>query len=153
MAGSAVAAVPTKHRNRGIVGIEVDLTTDASGVVTEAVIGEARGILRAIMYNGGLDASATVTFKQYPGPSSVSVPVFVHTTGTEGTPVYLLPTDIVTDNAGANITAADTAPNVNRPIYVGGKLTVTVAGGGNAETGKYVLVIDEAGLGDLALTV
>jgi hypothetical protein len=94
-----------------------------------------------------------VTFKQYPGPSSTSVPVFTHTTGTEGTPVYLAPTDIITDNAGVNVTAADTAPNVNRDIYIGGKVTVTVASGGNAETGTYVLIIDEQGLGEPALTV
>jgi hypothetical protein len=153
MAGSVVRQGPILHRDRGIVGIEADLTTDASGVVSEVVIGEAYGRLKAILYNGGLDAAATVTFKQYPGPSSTSVPVFTHTTGTEGTPVYLAPTDIITDNAGANVTAADTAPNVNRDIYIGGKVTVTVSGGGNAETGTYVLIIDEQGLGEPALTV
>lgn len=153
MAGTAAALGPVKHRSRGVVGIQVDLTTDASGVVTETVIGEAYGILRSIFYNGGLDVSGTVTFKVLPGASSVGTTFFTHTTGTEGTPVTLLPTDIVTDNAGVNITAADTAPNVNRPIYIGGKVSVTVAAGGNAETGTYVLVIDEAGLGDPALTV
>lgn len=153
MAGIAAAAGPVQHRSRGVVGIEVALTTDASGVVSETVIGEAYGKLRTIFYNGGLDASATVTFNVLPGPGSVGTTFFVHTTGTEGTPVTLLPTDIVADNAGANITAADTAPNVNRPIYIAGKVSVTVAAGGNAETGTYVLVIDEAGLGDEALTV
>ena len=153
MAGSAVPTGPVKHRNRGMVRIEVDLTTDASGDVSETVIGEAYGRLRAILYNGGLDASATVTFKHQVGAGAASTAFFTHTTGTEDTPVFLLPTDIVTDNAGANITAADTAPNVNRPIFIGGKVSVVVASGGNAETGKYALLIDETGIGDLALTV
>jgi hypothetical protein len=55
--------------------------------------------------------------------------------------------------AGAAITAADTAPNVNRDIYVAGKLSVAVAGGGNLETCKLALIVDEVGIGDLALTV
>lgn len=144
MAGVAAANAPVVHRPQGVKRIEVALTCDASGVVSEAVIGEAYGRLVGVFYDGGLDASATVSLKHKPGAAStVSAPVFTHTTGTEGTPVRLRPTDIVTDNAGANITAADTAPNVNRDIVVAGKLTITVAGGGNAETGKYAFIFDE----------
>lgn len=153
MAGTAAAAAPVVHRQRGVVRIEAALTTDASGAISETVIGTAFGRLVGFLYDGGLDASATVTIKQYPGSSSVSVPVFVYTTGTEGTPVFLRPTDIVTTNAGADITAADTAPNVNRDIYLAGKVTITVASGGNAETGKVAIIVDEAGLGELAITV
>lgn len=143
MAGTAVAT-PVTHRPQGVKRIEVALTCDASGVVSEAVIGEAYGRLVGVFYNGGLDASATVTFKAKPGvPSLTSATFFTHTTGTEGTAVRLRPTDIVTDNAGANITAADTAPNVNRDIFVAGKVTVTVSAGGNAETGIYALIFDE----------
>lgn len=153
MAGSAIAAVPIKHRNRGVVGIEVTLGTTAGGVVDETVIGEAYGRLMAVYYDGGLDAAGTVTFKHQVGPSAVSTAFFTHTTGTEGTPVSIFPTDISTDNAGVDLTPAASAPNVRRPIIVGGKITVTVAAGGASETGKYVLVFDEAGIGDLALTV
>lgn len=144
MAGTAVFTNPTVHRPQGIKRIEVALTTDAAGVVSESVIGEAYGRLVAVMYNGGLDASATVSLKAKPGlPSLASVPVFTHTTGAEGTPVFMRPTDIATDKAGVDITAAASAPNVNRDIFVAGKLTITVAGGGNAETGKYAFIFDE----------
>lgn len=157
MAGTVAAAAPVIHRPQGVKRIEVDLTTDASGDVSEAVIGEAYGRLVNVFYNGGLDASATVTFKHKPGAAStVSAPFLVHTTGTEGTPVAFRPTDIATNNAGVNLTAADTAPNVNRDIVVAGKLTITVASGGNAETGKYALVFDETPVPptiDAALTV
>jgi hypothetical protein len=156
MAGTAVAGAAV-HRPQGVKRIEVALTCDASGVVSETVIGEAYGRLVAIFYDGGLDASATVSLKQKPGAAStVSVPVFTHTTGTEGTPVRMRPTDIATDNAGVNVAAADTAPNVNRDIVVAGKLTITVAAGGNLETGKYAFVIDEtppAPTYDIAITV
>jgi hypothetical protein len=152
MAGTATAAAPVVHRQRGVVRIEVDLTTDASGDVTESVIGNAFGKLVGVLYDGGLDASAVVTLKQKPG-TGVSVPVLAYTTGTEGTPVFFRPTDIVTTDAGADISAAAEAVGVNRDIYVAGKLTITVASGGNAETGKIAFVIDEADLGDPALTV
>jgi hypothetical protein len=143
MAGT-VAPATVVHRPKGVVRIEVALTCDASGVVSETVIGEAYGRLVGVFYDGGLDASATVTLKAKPGQASlVSAPVFVHTTGTEGTPVRLRPTDIATDNAGVNVTAADTAPQVNRDIVVAGKLTITVASGGTSETGKYAFLFDE----------
>ena len=157
MAGSATALAPVVHRSLGVKRIEVALTCDASGVVDETVIGEAYGRLVGVFYDGGLDASATVTLKAKPGAASLtSVPVFTHTTGTEGTPVAMRPTDIATTNAGADITAADTAPNVNRDIVVAGKLTITVASGGVSETGKYAFIFDETPVPptiDAALTV
>lgn len=154
MAGLAAAAAPVVHRSRGVVRIEAALTCDASGVVSETVIGAAYGKLVGVLYDGGLDASAVITIKQYPGaPSTVSVPVIAYTTGTEGTPVFFRPTDIITTNAGADVSASANAVGVNRDIYLAGKVTVTVASGGNAETGKIALIVDEADLGDPALTV
>lgn len=155
MAGLASAAAPVKHRSRGVVRINVALATDATadgGDIAATVIGAAFGELKAVMYNGGFDAAGTVTIRDFKTGAAVFGP---YTFGTEGTPVYLLPTDIVTDNAGVDITAADTAPNVNRPIRVGGKLTVEVANGGVSESGVLALIIDESPrpLGDVALTV
>lgn len=153
MAGTAAAAAPVVHRSRGVVRIEAALTCDASGVISETVIGTAFGRLVGVLYDGGLDASAVITVKQYPGASSVSVPVLAYTTGTEGTPVFFRPTDIVTTNAGADITAAATATNVNRDIYLAGKVTVTVASGGVSETAKLALIVDESGLGEPGVAV
>jgi hypothetical protein len=68
-------------------------------------------------------------------------------------PVALRPSTNVVDNVGANIAAADTAPNVNRDIVLGGKVKIGVSGGGNAGVGIVSLIVDEEGLGDLALTV
>jgi hypothetical protein len=145
----AIAAAPVIHRQRGIVRIETAITCDASGVLSEVVVGNAVGRLVGVFYDGGLDVSATVTVKCIPGGSSVSVPVLAYTTGTEGTPVYFRPTDVATTNAGADLTVgAGVAVNINRDIYVAGKLTLTVAGGGVSETAKWAMVIDEADLGE-----
>lgn len=148
MAGSAVPTL-IEHRQRGVSRVRINVTTDASGDATATAVGPVFGRLLGYLYNGGLDASATITIKD----EKTGATIFTHTTGTEGTPVFLRPTTIVATNAGAAITAADTAPNVNRPITVNGRLTVTVAGGGNLETCKIGLIVDERGLGDLALTV
>ena len=144
---------PVLHRSKGVVRIECDITTDASGDASLTVIGAAFGRLVNVFYDGGLDASASVTLKDTNTGATVFGP---YVTGTEGTPVMLAPkTNVVTD-AGATIAAADTAPNIWRDIVVGGKLSLVVASGGNAETGKFAFVFDESPknqLGDIALTV
>lgn len=148
MAGSVVPST-IQHRRRGIVRTQVSITTDAAGVASETVVGVGFGRLVGFMYNGGLDASAVITIKD----EKTAATLLTYTTGTEGTPVFFRPTAVIVDTAGAAITAADTAPNVNRDIFVAGTVTVTVASGGNAETGTIALITDEVGLGDLALTV
>jgi len=72
---------------------------------------------------------------------------------TQRVPLYFRPSMIISDAAGAAISAATSAPNVNRDIEVAGKLTLTVAEGGNLGTGDIYFVIDEANLGDPAVTV
>ena len=63
MAGTAVVAPIIKHRSRGVVRISVAMTCDASGVISETVIGEAYGRLVGVFYDGGLDASAVITLR------------------------------------------------------------------------------------------
>jgi len=148
MAGTAVATV-IKHRSRGIVRTNITMVTDAAGDATATTVGVGFGRLVAVFYDGGLDISATITLKDAKGLASL----LVITTGTEGTPVKLRPTRIVQNQVGADIAAGATLVDVNRDIYLSGKVTVTVAAGGNAETGKLSLIVDEDGIGDIALTV
>lgn len=148
MAGTAVPTA-IKHRSRGVVRTDVTMVTDASGDASATVIGVGFGRLVGFLYDGGLDASAVITLSD----AKTGATVVSYTTGTEGTPVAFRPTTVIVDTAGTAVTAADTAPNVNRDIYVAGKLKVTVASGGNVETGKIALIVDEANIGDLALTV
>lgn len=148
MAGSAVPS-QVKHRSRGVVRSTISITTDAAGDATETNVGVGFGRLVGVMYNGGLDASAVITVKD----QKTGATLLAYTTGAEGTPVFFRPTQVIVDNAGVAVAAAATAPNVNRDIYVAGKVSVTVASGGNAETGILALIIDEAAIGDLARTV
>lgn len=144
---------PILHRSRGVVRIEAAITTDASGVASETLIGVGYGRLVAVYYNGGLDASASVTLKDAKSGATIFGP---YVTGTEGTPVTLHPTTNIVDNAGATVAAAITATDVWRDIKVNGKLNLVVSAGGNAETGIFAFVIDESerrGIGDIALTV
>jgi len=148
VAGTVTPGV-IEHRSRGVVGTKISITTDASGDASETVVGVGFGRLVRVLYDGGLDASATITIKD----TKTGATLVAYTTGTEGTPVAFRPTEVAASNAGAALTAADTAPNVNREMFVAGKVSVVVASGGNAETAVLKLIVDESGLGDLALTV
>ncbi len=150
MAGTA-AAVAVNHRNRGVVRIEADVVTDASGDMSATVIGDAFGRLVGVLTDGGLDASASVTLKDFKTGATVFGP---YVTGTEATPVFVRPTGAIVTKAGAAIAAADTAPNTQRDIFVAGKVTLTIASGGNAETAKIAFIFcEDDRLGDIALTV
>lgn len=148
MAGT-VAPAFIKHKSRGVVRLAAAITTDASGDAPATVIGVGYGKIVGLFYDGGLDASAVLTFKD----AKSGATLFTYTTGTEGTPTTIRPTTNVVDVAGAVVSAADTAPNIWRGIKVAGKITLTVASGGNAETGTVALIVDESNLGDIALTV
>jgi hypothetical protein len=143
--------VPVFHRSRGLVRIDVNVTTDASGDASLTDIGAAFGNIVGILYDGGLDASASITLVESATGATVFGP---YVTGTEGTPVALAPMTNIVTVAGATVAAADTAPNIWRPIKVAGKLSVVVASGGNEETCKLaVLILEDPKLGDIALTV
>lgn len=149
MAGTVSPSGAILHRSRGVVGTTITIVTDASGDASLTTVGVGYGRLRRVLYDGGLDASAVITIKDH----DTGATLVAYTTGTEGTPAAFSPTEVAANNAGVALTAADTAPNVNRPMFVSGKVDVLVASGGNAETGKIKLIIDEARIGDLALTV
>jgi hypothetical protein len=150
MAGTVTYPVPVQHRSRGVVRTHITVTTDAAGDASLTAVGVGFGRLVGFLYDGGLDASASITLKDDKTGAIVFGP---YVTGTEGTPVAFRPTAVVTDNAGVAITAATTASKVNRPIFVAGRLDIVVASGGNVEHGVIGLIVDEAGIGDLALTV
>jgi len=148
MAGT-VTYNKVEHRSRGVVGLSATLVTDAAGAATATTVGVGFGRIVGIDYDGGLDASATVTVKD----TKTGASLIAFTTGTEGTPVRFRPTTAIVDTAGTAVAAADTAPNVNRDIYCAGKLDIVVASGGNVETGIFRIIVDESGVGDLALTI
>lgn len=147
MAGN-VSALAVIHRSKGVNRIDATVVTDASGDASATVIGAATGRLVGVCYDGGLDASAVITLKDW----KTGATLLTYTTGTEGTAVFFRPSVIVVDPTGTSIGAASANyPNTSRDIFLTGKVTLTVASGGNVETGVFCLIVDESGIGDLAV--
>jgi len=143
MAGS-VAPVTINHRSRGVVRTAIHLLCDASGVATAAVVGVGFGKLVGVIYAPGtLDTGADITISDADSGKAL---VTLTNAGTSN--LYFRPTANITTNTGAAgaVTAATTAPNVNRDIYLGGKVKVAVAAGGNLGEGDLVLIVDEANI-------
>lgn len=150
MAGLAVAAAPVVHRQRGVVRLETTLTTDATadgGDVASTVIGAAFGRIVGLFYNGGGDASGVLTFTDY----VTGATLFTYTLGAEGTPTRINPKTNIVDTAGVTVAAALEAVDVWRDIKVAGKIALSVANMGVSESAKVALIIDEKGIGELAL--
>lgn len=151
MAGSAVGT-KIEHRSRGVVRTSCAITCDASGDASATVVGVGFGRLVAVGYGPGTLATGvdiTVT-----DTSSGKAVLTLTNAGTSAR--WFRPTQNVTNSVTAGntaITADATAPNVMRDIFLGGKVSITAAQGGNLGAGTLVLVVDEEGLGDLALTV
>lgn len=139
MAGS-VSATSILHRRRGVVRTGVAITCDAAGVLTAVTVGVGFGLLAGVLYDGGLDIGATITISD----AKTGKALITYVTGTEGTPTAFRPTGVIATNAGAAVAAANTAPNVNRNIFVAGKINVAVTGGGVSETCKLALIVDES---------
>lgn len=140
MAGS-ITAVKAEHRSRGVIKIKAAVTCDASGDASTTVIGVAYGKIVAIGYKPGtFDTGVDLTLTDDNGTTLFSL------TNAATSARYFRPTAVIATNAGAAITAADTAPNVNRDIYVAGKLKLVAAQGGNLGAGELHIVVDESDL-------
>lgn len=143
MAGSIVATLKT-HKGRGLVRIDCALTC-SGGAVDAAVIGEAWGRLVGVATDPAAGAGATMT----------STADILLTDATTGAPIisdlsfgasaaFYRPTQVVVDSAGAAVTAATTANDVNRDIFVAGKLKLAIANATTTDTGLVSLFIEEA---------
>lgn len=143
MAGTAVTSV-TSRKGRGTLRVSVALTC-VGGLVDAQSIGSFYGRLVDILVDPVAGAGATMT----------STADILITDAATGAPIIsdlsfgaaagrYRPTGVITDNAGVAVTAAATATNVNRDIFVAGKLNVAIANATTTDTGLLVLVIEEA---------
>ena len=142
MAGSAVAVTRSK-KGRGIVRVDIDLTC-AGGVVDATPIGSFYGRLVGVLTDGTAGAGATMT----------ATADILLTDGATGAPIlsdlsfatsdFYRPTAVICDQAGAAVTAAATAVDVNRDIFVAGTLKVAIANATTTDTGRLSLIFDEA---------
>jgi hypothetical protein len=142
MAGSIVATTSSR-KGKGIVRIDCALTCEG-GAITATVIGSAFGRLVGIYTDPTAGAGATMT-------STADVLLTDAKTGASiiadlsfGTAEYKRPTAVITDNVGVAVTAAATAVDVNRDIFVAGPMKLAIANATTTDTGLISFVFEEA---------
>lgn len=143
MAGSAVATVSSR-KGRGVVRVDIDLTCVA-GAISAQPIGSYFGRLVAVLADPVAGAGATMT-------STADILLTDHATGAPilsdlsfgAAAFYYRPTVNIVGVDGATISAAATAVDVNRDIFVAGKLDIAIANATTTDTGRLTLVFEEA---------
>jgi hypothetical protein len=141
MAGTIVTTVQT-GKPRGVVRVNVALTC-ASGAVDATTIGKYFGKLVGIHYEPTAGAGATMT-------ATADVLITDKKTGASliadldfGTARAERPTMPIQDNAGTVVTAATTANDVRRDIFVAGEVNIAIANATTTDTGYIGLVFEE----------
>ena len=142
MAGT-ITAETTTSKGRGIVRIDC-LVTCAGGVVDAAVIGSAFGRLVGVYIDptAGAGATLTSTADILLTDALTGAPILSDLSAGASANMYR-PTGVVTDNAGVAVTAATTAVDVNRDIFVAGKMKLAIANATTTDTGRICFVFDE----------
>ncbi len=140
MAGTIVATTTSK-KGKGIVRIDCALTC-VSGAISAQSIGKVFGRLVAVQTDPTAGAGATMT-------STADVLLTDAVTGAPilsdlsfGSGESYRPTQAVVTVAGAAITPATTANDVNRDIFVAGKLNLAIANATTTDTGLISFIFD-----------
>jgi hypothetical protein len=140
MAGT-ITAVAKAQKGRGILRLKATFTSDASGDASATIIGSAFGRIVGVGYDpvtGSVATGADITITDADSGAAL---ITLTNAGTSAR--FFRPSAVVTDNTGTAVTAAVTAVDVNRDIYVAGNLKLTVAQAGNAKTGYVFIVVEE----------
>lgn len=139
----AVATV-TAGKKRGIVRVDVALTCVA-GAIAATPIGAFYGRLVGLYIDPVAGAGATLNSNAdiLITDALTGAPVISDLTAGAAANGYR-PTQVVATSAGVAVTAAATATNVDRDIFVAGKLNVAVANATTTDTGLLSLIFEEA---------
>jgi len=144
MAGT-ITATTTARKGRGIVRVDCSLL-QASGAISAQGIGAFYGRLVGVLIDPAAGAGGTF----------LTTADLLITDATTGAPIlsdlsfggsagFYRPTAAVVDNAGAAITPATTANDVNRDIFVAGNINLATANGNanSTDTALVSLIFDE----------
>lgn len=142
MAGTAVATV-TSRKGRGIVRVDVDLTC-SGGAVSAQSIGSFYGRLVGVLTDGTAGAGATMTTTADILLTDAATGAPILSDLSFATSDFYRPTAVITDSAGVAVTAAATAVDVNRDIFVAGKLNIAIANATTTDTGRVSFIFAEA---------
>lgn len=142
MAGT-VTATTSVGKKRGVVRVDVALTC-AGGAVSAQPIGSFYGRLVGLLTDSEYGDGATMT-------NTADILITDAVTGaaiisdlTFADAQNYRPTQAVVTNAGAAITPATTANDVNRDIFVAGRLNIAIANATTTDTGLVSLIFEEA---------
>jgi hypothetical protein len=143
MAGTIAATTVAQGKGRGVIRVDC-LVTCVAGAVSAQSIGSFFGRLVGILFDPAAGAGATMT-------STADVLLTDALTGAPiisdlsfGAGGMYRPTAVVTDNVGVAVTAATTAVDVNRDIFVAGKLNLAIANATTTDTGRISFIFEEA---------
>jgi hypothetical protein len=142
MAGTAVSTI-TSRKGRGIVRVDVDVTCVA-GAVSATSIGSFFGRLVGVMTDGTAGAGATMTATADILLTDAATGAAILSDLSFATSDFYRPTTVIATNAGVAVTAATTATNVDRDIYVAGKLNIAIANATATDTGRVSFIFDES---------
>lgn len=142
MAGTATSTV-TSRKGRGIVRVDVDLVC-VGGVVDAQPIGSFFGRLVGVLTDGTAGAGATMTATADILLTDAATGAPILSDLTFATSDFYRPTKVISDSAGVAVAAAATATNVDRDIYVAGKLKVAIANATTTDTGRVSFIFDES---------
>jgi len=147
MAGTVVATTSAR-KGKGLIRIDCDITVTGATSLTATPIGSAYGRIVAAIFEPTAGAGATMDTTADLTISDAKTGATVFSTLDFGTARSIRPTAIITSNVGVAVTAATTATDVNRDIFVAGKLNLAMANVSNAVspgvTGYFGLVVEEA---------
>ena len=142
MAGTAVTTV-TSRKGRGLLRVSIDLVC-VSGAVSATPIGSFFGRIVGLYTDATQGAGATMTNTADILLTDADTGASILADLSFGAVESYRPTKAVVDSAGAAITPATTANDVNRDIFVGGKLNIAIANATTTDSGRLVLLIKEA---------
>lgn len=143
MAGTATATVSSR-KGRGLIRVDVDVVCVA-GAVSATPIGSFFGRLVAVIFDpvAGAGATMTSTADVLLTDTASGAPILSDLSVGATANTYR-PTQVITDNAGVAITAAATAPNVNRDIFLAGPVSLAIANATTTDTARITLLVQEA---------
>lgn len=142
MAGTATVSVSSR-KGRGLLRVSIDLVCDA-GAVGALPIGSFFGRIVGLYTDATQGAGATMTSTADILLTDAATGAAIISDLSFGAAESYRPTGVVVDKAGAAITPATTANDLNRDIFVGGKLNIAIANATTTDTGRLVLLIEEA---------
>jgi len=147
MAGSVVATTSAR-KGKGLVRINCAITVTSATSLAASPIGSAYGRIVAAIFEPTAGPGATMDSTADLTITDAATGATVFSTADFGTARSIRPTQVVTTNAGVAVSAAATAVDINRDIFVAGKLSLAMANVSSAVapgvTGYFGLIVEEA---------